>query len=202
MAIISPFRALRYDTAKVAPETVLTQPYDKISPAMQDRYYAASPYNLVRIILGKPDPADTDPLAIYNRAATNLRDWRSQGILRQDPERAIYAYHQRFVVPGDPSGTTHVRDGFIALLHLEDYSNNVVHRHEQTLSKPKADRLNLLRATRAHCGQIFLLYEGHSDPIGQLPTEPTTALHDEYGVEHRLWRITDPHRVASIVEFM
>jgi uncharacterized protein (DUF1015 family) len=202
MAIISPFRALRYDTSKVAPESVLTQPYDKISPQMQDRYYAASPYNLVRVILGKSDPADTDPLGVYNRAAGHLRDWRSQDILRQDPEPGIYAYQQRFVIPGDLTGATHVRDGFIALLRLEDYSNNVVHRHEQTLSKPKADRLNLLRATRAHCGQLFMLYEGVSDPVGELPPEPTTALHDEYGVEHRLWSITDPRRVSSIMEFM
>src|SRR4051812_18553943 len=114
MAIISPFRALRYNSAKIAPENVLTQPYDKITPAMQDRYYAASPYSLVRIILGKPDPADPDPLGVYNRAARDLRDWQSQGILCHDPEPGIYAYQQRFTIPGDPTNTSHTRTGFIA----------------------------------------------------------------------------------------
>ncbi len=77
-----------------------------------------------------------------------------QGILRQDSHPSIYVYSQRFTLPG--SNTELERRGFIALGRIEDYSAGVVFRHEQTLAKPKADRLDLLRATRAHFGQIFM----------------------------------------------
>ena len=75
MADILPFRALRYNNAKVSPGEALTQPYDKITPAMQDRYYDLSPYNLVRIILGKPAPNDTEQENVYTRAAASLKQW-------------------------------------------------------------------------------------------------------------------------------
>ena len=76
MADIIPFQAIRYNSSKVSAGDVMTQPYDKISPAMQDRYYAASPYNLVRIILGKPQPADNEQDNVYTRAAAWLRQWQ------------------------------------------------------------------------------------------------------------------------------
>ncbi|PYX38580.1 MAG: DUF1015 domain-containing protein, partial [Acidobacteria bacterium] len=156
MAHIVPFRALRYDPKRVNPSTVVTQPYDKITPAAQERYYAASPYNLVRLILGKHAPADNDQANVYTRASTFFGDWRRQGIFLQDPQPSLYAYAQKFTVPGTSS--TAERRGFIALGRVEDYSAAVVFRHEQTLAKPKADRLQLLRSTRAHFGQIFMLY--------------------------------------------
>jgi uncharacterized protein (DUF1015 family) len=177
LADIAPFRAYRYDGQRVPPETVLTQPYDKISPKMQDGYYAASPYNLVRIILGKTEPSDTDSSNVYTRAAANFGQWRQEGVLQQDPEPSIYAYSQTFIAPGRTD--EHVRRGFVAAGRIEDYAKQVVFRHEYTLAKPKADRLNLLRATRAHFGQIFVVY---SDPSQQVETaipwdsQPTTEL--------------------------
>jgi uncharacterized protein (DUF1015 family) len=198
MAIIRPFQAWRYDTGKVRPEDVVTQPYDKISPEMQERYYAASLNNLVRIILGKPEAGDDGEKNVYSRAAASFRDWRTSGVLRHDPQPAIYAYQQHFKVPGDESGMRHLRTGFIALGKLHDYSERVVHRHEQTLSKPKADRLNLLRATRGHFGQIFMLYRAPHDLIGSLVPPPTVAVTDEYGVEHRVWRIDDPKFISRL----
>ncbi len=198
MATIAPFRAWRYDAGKVAVQDVVTQPYDKISPQMQDAYYAASPYNLVRIILGKTQPNDTLESNVYTRAASDFQAWRKSGILRQDAEPSIYAYQQVFKVPGDSTGMRHRRSGFIALGKLHDYAENVVFRHEQTLSKPKADRLNLLRATRAHFGQIFMLYRSSRDLIGSLAPHPTVEVKDEYGVHHRLWRISDPHFIATL----
>src|SRR5260370_32978180 len=155
MADILPFRALRYHPQHVS--QAVTQPYDKISPAMQDRYYAASPSNLVRIILGRRDPGDNTEHNVYTRAASYFRDWRLQEVLGQDSAPSIYAYWQRFAAPGTNAESE--RLGFIAVGRLEDYSARVVYRHEQTLAKPKADRLDLLRATRAHFGQLFMLYE-------------------------------------------
>ncbi len=103
MAHIVPFRALRYDPKRVTPSDVVTQPYDKITPQGQERYYAASPYNLVRLILGKREPDDNDQNNVYSRAASFFRDWRRQGIFLQDAQPSIYVYAQRFHRARGPS---------------------------------------------------------------------------------------------------
>ena len=192
MAHIVPFRALRYDPKRVSPASVVTQPYDKITPEGQARYYASSPYNLVRLILGKHEPGDGEQQNVYTRAASFFSDWRRQGIFLQDSQPSIYVYSQKFQVPG--SSQMAERRGFIALGRVEDYASNVVFRHEQTLAKPKADRLNLVRATRAHFGQIFMLYNdtGEIDSLLAPNTTAATQVTDEYGVLHQLWPVSDP----------
>ncbi len=210
MAIISPFRAWRYDPEHVPVQQVVTQPYDKITPAMQDGYYQTSPYNLVRIILGKRLPADTASENVYTRSAASFENWRQTGVLKRDPEPSIYRYSQTFTVSkaGAASQKQSERHAFIALGRIEDYSAKVVFRHEQTLAKPKADRLDLLRATRAHFGQIFMLYsgEGKIDALLHNATAPTTApdieVTDEYKVIHRVWKISDPAVISSVREQM
>src|SRR5215472_2419192 len=170
MAYIVPFRALRYNPQRISPASAVTQPYDKITPEMQEGYYRASPFNLVRIILGKREAADNERENVYSRAAAYFRDWRREGVFVQDSAPSIYVYSQRFVLPG--TQTPAERRGFIALGRVEDYSAGVVYRHEQTLAKPKADRLELLGATRAHFGQIFMLY-GDSGEIDALLSQNT-----------------------------
>src|SRR3989475_1920691 len=199
MAHIEPFRALRYDPARVALPSVVTQPYDKITPEMQDRYYASSPYNLVRIILGKQQTGDHPGENTYTRAAEFFREWRRQGIFLQDTQPSVYVYSQRFAIPGGNREAE--RRGFIALGRLEDYSARGVFRHEQTLAKPKADRLDLLRATRAHFGQIFMLYSDPAQEIeGLLSSENSSVAEtrDEYGVVHRVCRISDPGLIELV----
>jgi uncharacterized protein (DUF1015 family) len=201
MARIFPFRGLRYNPSKVKLAEVVTQPYDKITPEMQDRYYESSPYNLVRIILGKPQAGDDERQSVYTRAANYVQQWRTNGILAPDTEPSLYRYAQTFRVPGDSSGEVLERRGFIAVGQVEDYDQQVVFRHEQTLSKPKADRLNLLRATQAHFGQIFMLY---SDPAAEIDAAlrqsgpPTTEVRDEYGVQHRMWKVSDPGTIQAL----
>src|SRR5208283_1279883 len=205
MAHIYPFRALRYHPSLVRLEDVVTQPYDKITPAMQQAYYQRSPYNLVRIILGLPELFDAERgESVYTRAARDFRAWREQGILSQEKDPCIFAYSQRFRVPG--TEIVKERRGFIALGKLHEYSEQVVFRHEQTLSKPKSDRLNLLKATRAHFGQIFMLY---SDPAGSVEkilyegNGPADAeVSDEYGVLHRLWRVNSPASIRLLTAAM
>jgi uncharacterized protein (DUF1015 family) len=203
MADIIPFRALRYDLQQVAAAQVVTQPYDKITAAMQERYYAVSPYNLVRIILGRKEAGDNNANNVYTRAAAYSRDWRAQGILRHDSSPSFYAYTQAFSAP---SGSRCERRGFIALGRVEDYSAKVVFRHEQTLSKPKADRLELLRATRVHYEQLFLLYEDSGDIdsllVPGLEAPPGIDVADEYGVTHRVWQIADRGLILRVQEKM
>src|SRR5258708_79518 len=122
MAAVFPFRALRYASDRVRPADVLTQPYDKITPAMQARYYDASPHNLVRVILGRSEPGDNGE-NVYTRAAQNLAAWRGDGILALDAEQSIYAYSQRFAMPVAPLAARInqnfiERRGFIALAQL------------------------------------------------------------------------------------
>jgi uncharacterized protein (DUF1015 family) len=205
MANIYPFRAWRYNPAAVRLNDVVTQPYDKITPAMQQAYYQSSPYNLVRIILGLPELFDAERgESVYSRAARDFRAWREQGILTQEKSPCIFAYAQTFKVPG--SDEIRERRGFIALGKLHDYADQVVFRHEQTLAKPKTDRLNLLNATRAHFGQIFMLY---SDPAGSVEKilydgngTPDAEVTDEYGVIHRLWRIDDNATIRLLTTAM
>src|ERR1700730_12393914 len=116
MAEISPFAALRYDPDKVRLGDVVTQPYDKISPEMQAGYYKASPYNLVRIILGRPENTETEANNRYTHAAAFLDLWRQQGIFTRDSSPSIYAYSQRFLIPGTSQEIE--RRGFIALGRL------------------------------------------------------------------------------------
>ena len=176
---------------------------------MQQAYYQRSPYNLVRIILGLPELFDAERGEnVYTRAARDFRAWRDQGVLNQEKEPCILAYAQRFTVPG--SATVKERRGFIALGKLHEYGEGVVFRHEQTLSKPKSDRLNLLKATRAHFGQIFMLYsdpagaverilyDGRGDGSGPADAEVT----DEYGVLHRLWRVSDAATINLLTTAM
>ena len=205
MARIYPFRAWRYNPSTVRLEDVVTQPYDKISPAMQQAYYQRSPFNLVRIILGLPELFDAEKGEnVYTRAAHDFRAWREQGVLLQENEPCVFAYAQRFKAPG--TEVEKERRGFIALGKLQDYSDQVVFRHEQTLSKPKSDRLNLLKATRAHFGQIFMLY---SDPAGSVEKilyeghgGADAEVTDEYGVLHRLWRVNNPAAIRLLITAM
>ena len=204
MARLYPFRALRYDPTRVNMTDVVTQPYDKISPAMQDAYYAASPYNLIRVILGKHQPRDNDHENVYTRAAATLNEWRTEEILKEESDPALYGYSQTYKVPG----TDEVRErrGFIALAQLHDYADRVVYRHEQTFPKHKSDRLALFKATRAYCEQIYMLY---SDPtftaekaIFDSGAAPELEITDEYSVLHRVWKLTDPALIQRVLTAM
>ncbi len=199
MAEIFPFQAYRYNTARVQLDRVITQPYDKISPTMQQRYAALDPHNLITIEKGLSRPGDTAENNVFTRAARALQDWIVEGVLARDRAPAIYVYSQAYPVPGKSERKT--RKGFIALGRLEDYSAGVVFRHEQTLAGPKADRLELLRHTRAHTGQLFMLY---ADPKRRLDalldrvargTAPV-EVRDEYEVLHRVWTVSDPAILA------
>jgi uncharacterized protein (DUF1015 family) len=206
MALVYPFRAFRYNPERASFDRVLTQPYDKISPEMQEKYYAADPHNLITVEKGRAYPGDTPQNNVYTRAAAAIEDWIRGHIVVQDPAPSFYAYTQEYLVPGTEERRT--RHGFIGAGKLEEYSAGVVFRHEHTLSGPKADRLELLRHTRMHTGQLFMLYSDPRRRIEGILAEaessgtPATEMRDEYGVVHRLWMIAEPQRVAAVQEAM
>jgi len=206
MAQVYPFSAYRYNPSRVSFERVLTQPYDKISPAAQDKYYAADPHNLIAVEKGRVLPDDAPQHNVYTRAAEALDSWIRENVVVQDAVPSFYAYTQEYTVPGTEERRT--RRGFIGAGKLEEYSAGVVFRHEHTLSGPKADRLELLRHTRTHTGQLFMLYSDEQRRVDAILAEaeaaaaPATELRDEYGVVHRLWVVSEPTKVAAIQEAM
>src|SRR5437660_8137069 len=206
MAQVYPFRAFRYNPKQTPFDRVLTQPYDKISPAMQEKYYAADPHNLIAVEKGRAYPSDTPQNNVYTRAAAAIDDWIRTSVVVQDPTPSFYAYTQKYTVPDTEERRT--RRGFIGAGKLEEYSAGVVFRHEHTLSGPKADRLELLRHTKMHTGQLFMLYSDAQRRIDSILGEvesaaaPATEMRDEYGVAHRLWVIAEPQRVAAIHKAM
>ena len=201
MAKIYPFRSLRYTLERVPIEKVVTQPYDKISTEMQDRYYELHLNNIVRIVCGKSNPEDSDTSNVYTRAAGYLKQWREAGILQQLPEPAFFIYFQRFTVPGETE--VRLRKGFVGAGQIEDYENKIVFPHERTLTGPKKDRLELLRHTRTQFEQIFMLYEDPERRIDRLMDDVTRRqadiqIHDEYGVEHMMWTLLDREKITFI----
>jgi len=206
MATVYPFRAYRYNPSVAAFDRVLTQPYDKITPAMQGNYYAADPHNLISIEKGRTMEGDAREHNVYTRAAVTLKKWIVEKAVVQDLAPAFYAYTQEYDVPGTSLRRT--RRGFIGAGKLEDYSAGVIFRHEHTLSGPKADRLELLRHTGTHTGQLFMLYADPRKQVDAILGEaesaqpPVTQLIDEFGVIHRLWPIADPGKIAAIQHAM
>lgn len=200
MAEVYAFRGWRYDLAQVGSlSDVTAPPYDVIDATQQKELYERHPCNVVRLILNRDEPGDHSPDAKYTRAADFLRRWCSEGVLGQERDEAIYAYHQAF----EWEGREYVRKGFLARLRLEEFGRGQVYPHEQTMSGPKADRLTLTKACRMNLSPIFGLFP---DPqsTAQLPLEdsirgatPLEAM-DDLGIVHRLWPATDRAAIDAV----
>ncbi|RCW52705.1 DUF1015 domain-containing protein [Halanaerobium sp. ST460_2HS_T2] len=195
MAKVFPFHGYRYNQKQVGElEKVVTQPYDKIDQQLQEEYYEQSPYNIVRLILGKEEDR-------YYSAAENLNDWIKNQILVRDQKAGFYVYTQEYEV----DGKKFVRKGFIGLGKLE--AGEGVKAHESTMEGPKADRLKLIRATEANFGHIFMLYSDQKNEINDLFTKlmqkkALFEVRDEDQNLHKVWQLTDSELIARIKEKM
>lgn len=195
MAVVHPFRGLRYNPARVGDlSQVVTQPYDRIGPAEEAEYLRRSPYSYVRLVGTKVPPQDE---ADYARRAELLRAWLRDGILVEEDRPGVYLYRQHFA----HDGRTHVRQGVIALLDLE---RSEAKAHEKTLRGPKEDRLRLFRATEAHLEHIFLLYRDPARRASIALEEaaagrgPDLAARDDFGNRHELWFVPDRAVVEAV----
>jgi uncharacterized protein (DUF1015 family) len=193
MADVRPFRGVRYDIAQVGDlSEVVAPPYDVIDTALQERLYQASPYNVIRLELNRPEPEDSESGNRYTRAAGFLHTWLRNGILRAEDHPAFYRYEQTFDVEGQP----HTRRGFFARVRLEPFGEGRIFPHEQTLPGPKADRLALYEATGYNLSPIFGLYPDTEGEVlraleaGLRDRTPLEAT-DHLGVVNRLWVISD-----------
>jgi len=187
MAKIYPFKGILYNQKEISNLTaVVAPPYDVISPQAQDRYYQNSDYNIIRLILGKIYPRDTESNNRYTRSRDMLDKWLKAGILKKDEKPAVYFYEQNYSI----FGKSYIRRGIISLVRLEDFKDEVILPHEMTFSAAKQDRLNLLRATHANLSSIFAFYEDNNNTIAgvindYLTRKPIIDLEDEDRVRHK-----------------
>ncbi|MGB9793213.1 MAG: DUF1015 domain-containing protein [Thermacetogeniaceae bacterium] len=195
MATVTPLRGVRYNPLVIKDmSSVVTPPYDVIDPVSQKRYYEKHPYNIIRLELGYEYPTDNEQNNRYTRAAADYRRWLQENVLIQEKTPAIYLYEQVFAV----DSKTYKRTGFFARVKLEDYQTGVIRPHEETLAKPKADRLQLLSTCLANFSAVFALYEKTDGSLEEQLEEikqtaqPEIDITDEVGEMHRLWVITDP----------
>lgn len=204
MAIIKPFRGIRYNQEVVKDiSSVVTPPYDVISPQEQERYYQVHPNNIIRLDFGKDLQGDTEKVNKYTRAAEFLEAWRKNGILKQESSPAVYIYDQEFV----SGGRRFIRRGFIALVKLEPFDKGHIYPHEQTLPGPKADRLKLTQSCRANLSSIFALFPDENTVVDNYlaaitVTEPEVDFVDDTGVKNRLWVIKEKQAIDKLVALM
>src|SRR5262249_57229625 len=171
MAVVRPFRALRYSASAGPLDRLVAPPYDVISPEERERYLALDPHNVVHLTL--PDSEE--------EAVRDLREWEVEGALEREDEPAVWALSQAYV---GPDGVEGPRNGRVVALRLEPYENRVVLPHERTHAGPKEGRLRLLRARRTQLEPIFLLHDGN--PVVLPERRPDIAVGDD-----RLWRVGD-----------
>ena len=197
MAIVRPFKGVRYNTEQVLLKNVITPPYDVITPEMRAAYVAKSPYNVALIDL----PVGGDDR--YAVAGNLYRKWKDEGILVKDKEKSFYLYEQVY----EYGGKTYVRSGFVGALKLSEFGKGQVFPHEKTLSGPKADRYELMKASKANFSQIFGLYQDNENRLSALfndvkKTMPSASAIDEAGVKHSVWAISDEEDITKIESFM
>ncbi|VTS00078.1 DUF1015 domain-containing protein [Tuwongella immobilis] len=200
MAEIHAFRAVRYDLGRVGMlSDVVAPPYDVIDAALQQQLYDRSPFNSIRVELTQEQPGDTEHNNRYTRAASTIREWEREGALVQDSVRALYVYEQEFVV----EGKTYHRRGFIGRVRLEPFGTGRIFPHEETMSGPKADRLNLYRATAMNLSPVFGLYPDETNAVFAILEPhlhrnlPVQAV-DHLGVVSRIWTITDETAIREV----
>ena len=202
MALVYPFRGIRYNKETIGDfQKVVTQPYDKMTPSMQDEYYRCSPFNVVRITLNLENR--TNPETRYPDAGSIFLKWIAEKVLLQDSLPAMYAYYQEYAFEGQ----TRLQKGFISLLDLKNSESGII-PHENTLAAPKQDRLRLMRSIEANEDLIYLLYSDDRLTVNRIMDESISGrpaeieVKDEYGAVHRVWAITDPETLRKMQDSM
>ncbi|MDO4883052.1 MAG: DUF1015 domain-containing protein, partial [Oscillospiraceae bacterium] len=195
MAEIKPFRGMRYNTflaGKIG--ELCCPPYDIISEEERLGYIAQNEYNVIRLELPKEGED------VYKTAGEVLDMWRNTGVLVHEIKPAVYIYEEEFNAYNKRSSVK----GIIVRVKVEEFSKGVILPHEFTLSKAKADRFNLMKATNCNFSQIYALYmdEEHTTlkTIDRLSDrKPDQKFTDNDHVTHKLWIITDEKVIEKLV---
>ena len=200
MAIIVPFRGIRYNSDKIGDlADAITPPYDVITSEEQEQFYRRSPYNLIRLEYGKTSPDNRDGENRYTRAAAYLKTWLAEKVLLLEERHSFYLYRQAFTF----QGVVYRRTGLITALKLEPYSKKVILPHEDTLASPKADRLELLRLCKANFSPIFGLFSDPEQKFAEIYTplqqkRPLYDFTDHYGERHTIWPVAETQALEAL----
>lgn len=199
MAEIKAFKGLRYTEKAGDIANLCCPPYDIISGEEREALIRKNPYNLIRLEL--PVLGGSEDLAPYHEAANTLRAWLKDEILKTDEKEGIYIYEMEF----SAYGKSHKVKGFVSLVKLEPFSNGVILPHEETLSKAKADRFNLMKTTGCNFSQIYSLYMDEDNSAFSLidkasQGQPHSSFTDSDNVTHRMWIVTDSEFIAALTE--
>jgi uncharacterized protein (DUF1015 family) len=200
-----PFKAWRYNTEQVNVSVVLAPPYDVISPEKQQKLYDRSPFNCIRLILNKKDPADNDQSNGYTRARDTFQEWQKQGALIQEKEPCFYVYRQTFKDPA--TGSIKNRSALLGRVRLEPFEKGIIVPHEKTLSGPKADRMRLLKTVQTNFSPVFGLYEDRGHEVGMLIQDPHNSkilfeAEDDDKIAHTLCVVKNPAILAKLHEIL
>ncbi|GAO04433.1 DUF1015 domain-containing protein [Anaeromyxobacter sp. PSR-1] len=201
MAEIVPFRGVRYAATRGrALGQLLAPPYDLVSLEQRDELLRRSPENIAHVAIGEERAGDGPGSNKYTRAAELWTGWMQRGVLRRDPGPALYALEQAFWAP---DGRQARRRGFLAAVRLHEFSEGVIVPHEKTLTAPRADRLEILKAVRANLSPIIGLYRDEDRTTSRAleavaAGELVAETDSDDGVHHRLWRAEQPEVVAAL----
>ncbi len=205
MAVIKAFKGVRYDTDKAGRlEDLITPPYDVIDVRLSGAFSERTPYSMIHLDLpASPGPQASPDVARHQRAAALLDQWRSEGILIQDEEAALYPYDIEYTTV---TGGRKTRKGFVCLVKLTDFSHGIVKPHEETFTTVVDDRLALTRACRAQFSQVFSVFSDPSrrvlDLLDRHRGQSLYRVVDNDGNIHQLWRVSDRQTIDSIKQLL
>lgn len=202
MAEVRPFKGFLYNMSRLgigSGDALVAPPYDIITPEYHEDLYAKGPYNIVRIDFGKDLPGDDAETNRYTRARASLADWIASGVLVQSPTPCFYFYEVEYRIGSDARKLR----GVLGAVKLEEIGKGTIHPHEFTHSKPKKDRLDIMRFCDGNISPIYALYNSPERKTSRLlesmnSGEPYLTAADRDGSRHRLWVIDDPSAVETI----
>jgi uncharacterized protein (DUF1015 family) len=199
MAELVPWRALFYNPEKIPNLTpIVTPPYDVISPEQQASFYDKHLYNVIRLILPRPQRNNPDPDSRYLQAKEVFDNWRQQEILIRDTMPALFYWETEYLLEGQ----IHIRRAVVGVIRLESFESGVVRPHEKTFSAHKTDRFKLMQQVQAHLSTIFALYPDQTGAVltslkKGLPNTPIFNFKDYEGSQQRLFRVTEPEAIRA-----
>lgn len=205
MVNIAPFNGITYNFDKLdITNDLFAPPYDVINSKYQDDLYARSPYNVVRLILGKINDTDTDADNRYTRALNDYKNWIKEGVLVRSDQPKVYFYIQEYT---DPKGINVKRKGFISRCQIEDFESGKILPHEETMGGPKEDRFLLMSAVKANLSQIYGVYSDPKKEIDNIlelacPEKPCVDIVDDFDVRHVFYEVSDKESIDKVVALM
>ncbi|MCI5121216.1 MAG: DUF1015 domain-containing protein, partial [Candidatus Electrothrix sp. AUS4] len=204
MAVVAPFRGVRYNPEKIKRlEDVITPPYDVISTDDEKKLLLKNPYSMINLDLRNISQGTTEDDGRYERARARFQSWQEESVLVQDTQPAIYLYYIDY---NHPCGRRLTRKGIVSLVGLAEFAEGIVKPHEKTFSGVISDRLQLMETCKAQFSQIFSIYSDREQEVitsleKMRETEPLLQVDDQNANTHTLWRVTDKETLKQIHQF-